>query len=130
MLGAPTSSERFGSAKALLDYGFANYRITNLVNKDEIICDVPIVNGTLDYIKATAPEERNLLQNKSDTSEIEKRVYITPDITAPVNKGDVVGRMDFILNGKVKESIDLKAAEPVKKKGFGMIFRELLSEFV
>ncbi len=130
VLGAPTSAERFESAKALLDFGFANYKITNLVNKDDIICDISIVNGTDDYIKAIAGETKNVLQNKSDGAEFENRVYINPDIVAPISKGDVVGRMEFISGGDVKESIELKASKDVEKKGLSAILKELLLNFM
>ena len=37
VLGAPTSAERFASAKSLLDYGFANYAVnTQITAGDEV----------------------------------------------------------------------------------------------
>lgn len=130
VLGAPTSAERFASAKALLNFGFANYYITKLTEKDEIICDVSVINGENDYIKAIAESDKSILRNKSDSAEIEKRVYINPDITAPVKKGDVIGRMDFISNDIVNDSIELRASENVNKKGIGRILKELLLSFI
>lgn len=130
VLGAPTSAERFASAKALLDFGFANYHITHLVNKDDIICDVSVSNGDKDYIKAYASESKSVLRSKSDNTEFEKQVYINPDLIAPINKGDTVGRMDFVLNGSVADSIELKACETVNKKGLGTILKELLLGFM
>ncbi|MEE0410379.1 MAG: D-alanyl-D-alanine carboxypeptidase family protein, partial [Clostridia bacterium] len=91
VLGAPTSDKRFSSAKSLLDYGFANYKINHLVKKDEMICDADIINGTVDSVKAIAKKDKYSLSEKSNNKDIKRRVFVNEDIKAPVKKGEVLG---------------------------------------
>ena len=58
VLGSPTSDKRFSSARALLDYGFANYKIRKLISEGEELCDVDIVNGVDETIKGIAKESK------------------------------------------------------------------------
>ncbi len=130
VLGAPTSAERFASAKALLDYGFANYHINELVADGEEICPAEIENGTETQVMAIPKDGRSIISKKTDAAEIKRQVYINDDITAPVNEGDVIGTLDFLADGKIIDSVELCADRSVAKKGLMGIMRDLILGFV
>lgn len=130
VLGAPTTAKRFSSAKALLDYGFANYRINRLVSEGEEICEADVINGISDKVKVLAQEEKTLLTAKSGGGEAERVVYLNEGITAPVAGGDVLGTVQFLNGNDVIAETKLVAAEDVPKKGLGMIMRDLLLGFI
>lgn len=130
VLGAPTSDKRFSSARALLDYGFANYKINNLINSGEEICDVNIVNGTEDSVKGIAKESKSRITEKNNNKEIKKRVFIDKDITAPIKKGAVLGYLEFVIEGKVVDKVDIISKNDVKKKGIGMIIKDIIVGFM
>ncbi|MBR0366356.1 MAG: D-alanyl-D-alanine carboxypeptidase [Clostridia bacterium] len=127
VLGAPTSAERFGSAKALLDYGFANYAVTQLCADAEEIADADVINGESNTVKAIAAEEKTLVGRKADAGDIERQVRLTDELRAPVKAGDVIGSLDFSRGGEVIDSVELVAAQDVAKKGIGRILAELVS---
>lgn len=130
VLGSPTSAKRFSSAKALLDYGFASYRLNRLIQKNEQISEGDVINGVCSAVKAIAKEEKCILEEKSGAKEFEKRVYMDEDITAPVKKGDVIGRVDFVSGEKVIDKVDLIASEDVAKKNIFMIIRDIAKSFL
>lgn len=130
VLGAPTSAERFSSAKALLDYGFANYKLDRLVNKGDVISEASVQNGVSGTVNVVAGEGRTILQNKADAGKIEQQVHIDSELMAPIQKDDVIGKLDFVLDGKVVESVELKAADNVAKKGMGLIIKDLVLGFI
>jgi D-alanyl-D-alanine carboxypeptidase (penicillin-binding protein 5/6) len=130
VLGAPTSAKRFSSAKALLDFGFATYRIEKLVCTDEEISEASVTNGVEKTVKAAAAEERVLLREKQLQTDTEKRVYIDNEITAPVHKGDVIGRVDFVSGEENIASVDLVAVNDVNKKNVFMIMRDIALGFM
>ena len=43
-------------------------------------------------------------------------MYLDNFIYAPVKKGEALGRIDYLLDGKVLKSVALKAAEDVGEK--------------
>lgn len=130
VLGAPTSDKRFSSAKALLDYGFANYKINHLVSAKEEICDADIINGTEDTVKAIAKETKSALAEKNNNKDIKRRVFVNDDIKAPVNKGDVLGYVEFVSDGKIIDKVDIISKNDVKKKGIGQIIKDIVVGFM
>ncbi len=130
VLGSPTSEKRFSSAKALLDYGFANYKIEKLVDNNEKICDVNVINGVVDSVSAVAESEKCRLSEKNNTDKTQRRVFINEDIIAPINAGDVIGSVEFCVNEKVIETVPLLADASIAKKTVGDIFKELITYFM
>ena len=130
VLGSPTSDKRFASARSLLDYGFANYKTRNLAGLNEEICDADIVNGTEKTVKAVCPEDCSILSEKANNDEITKRILLNDKIIAPIKKGDVIGEMEFVSNGKVIKSVKLTAKNDVLKKGIGGIIRDVILGFM
>lgn len=130
VLGSPTSEKRFSSAKALLDYGFANYKIEKMVGKGDKICDAKIINGVENTVPAVSDDEKWRLTEKSNTLQTQKRVFMNDNLTAPINAGDVIGYMEFCTDGNVIEKIDLLASNDVNKKTYMQIIKELVSSFV
>lgn len=130
VLGSSTSEKRFSSAKAILDYGFANYRTEKLVTKSDSVCDVTINNGVKDTISAVAKEDKWLLCDKNDKNEIQKQIYVDNELLAPINENDVIGHIEFTSNGKVIDKVDLLSGEYVAKKTYTQIVRDLVASFV
>ena len=130
VLGAPTSDKRFSSAKSLLDYGFANYKINHLVKKDEMICDADIINGTVDSVKSIAKKDKYSLSEKSNNKDIKRRVFVNEDIKAPVKKGEVLGYVEFVSDGKVIDKVEIESENEVNKKGIGQIIGDIVKGFM
>ena len=130
ILGAPTSDKRFSSAKALLDYGFANYKINHLVKNKEVICDADIINGTEETVKAIAKEDRFALSEKNNNKDIKRRVFTDNDIKAPIKKGEVLGYVEFVSDGKVIDKVEIVSKNAIKKKGITRIMGDIVKGFM
>lgn len=130
ILGAPTSDKRFSSAKALLDYGFANYKINHLVKNKEEICDADIINGIEDTVKAIAKEDKFALSEKNNNKDIKRRVFTDNDIKAPIKKGEVLGYVEFVSDGKVIDKVEIISKNAVKKKGITRIMGDIVKGFM
>ena len=125
VLGSPTSAERFSSAKALLDYGFANYKLQRVLTKGEEVQKVQVNKGTKDEISVCAAEDYFILRKKSDNEEIIPEISCEEYLNAPVAEGDAVGSVK--VNGK---TIELVSAESVEKKSFTQMLSELFGQLV
>ena len=55
---------------------------------------------------------------KPDTAKIERRLDMNGQIQAPVEEGDVVGRVIYSYDSKDIGSVDITACESVKKATF------------
>ena len=114
IIGAETSDERFASAKKLLDYGFANYAVT--VPQKEELGLFPVENGyngsvDVDY---TPP---SVLVSKGKAASLTSS-YSVPGLTAPVNEGDVVGSVDYYIDGEHVARADVCAVSSDRRITF------------
>lgn len=125
VLGAPTSAERFSSAKALLDYGFANYKIQKVLTAGEEIQKIKVNKGTKNELSVCAAEDYFILRKKSDNQEIIPEITCEESINAPVISGDKVGSVT--VDGK---TVELVAAEGIDKKSFNQMLCELFCHLV
>ena len=130
VLGAPTSEKRFNSAKAMLNFGFANYKLDKLVTQNEFITDADVVNGSLKTVKAIAKSDKFKLTEKSNIKEIQKNILLNSRIEAPLKKGDIIGVIEFHSGGTVIDKVELVAAEDIEKKGVFQIITDIVIGFM
>ncbi len=127
VLGGESSNERFGTVKKMLDFGFANYGVITpeRLNTE----DIYVPGGTDNYLSVdyTPP---SILCEKGDVGEITQKLSVFEDITAPVTKGDVVGRVDFYKQDELIATADLIATEDISRIGFGELFIRILKTAV
>jgi D-alanyl-D-alanine carboxypeptidase (penicillin-binding protein 5/6) len=121
ILGAPTSAERFDSAKTLLDYGFAHYSIKKLVGIGDEFEAAPLKKGVVDNVGVVSGDECSILLEKGKDGEIEQEILIDENLTAPIEKGQEIGSVKFKLNDEVVGEAKLVAEFAVEKKGIGSI---------
>ena len=124
-LGSDNSNNRFADAKALLDYGFANYKLIDLTNKKDVVAQTEIIYGKQSTVDLYASEDLDYLLKTSDKEKIEKTITTVPT-TAPVKIGDVLGKISFTKNGETIMETDLVAGMDVQKKTMFDILNEFL----
>ncbi len=123
VLGASTSDLRFSEAKAMLDYGFANYCIFT-----PPMPELPLINinkGILPHAALTA-EPPSLLMNKSDSKDVTATLSVPDSVDAPVEKNARAGIITFRAGGKTLAEVPVFYAEEVKKADFLWIFGQML----
>ncbi len=125
VMHAPTSNDRFESAKALLNYGFSNYAITT-VYPDRPILPVEVLLGEQEFIQPIPARECTLLLEKAKTGTITTEIRLSEQVEAPVEAGQKLGEILVCLDGDQVETIDLIAPTPVERLRVGSIFKKFL----
>lgn len=124
VLGSDTSEHRFDTAAYLLDTGFADYSCVNIKIDNKKIKSVKVKNGKEKSIKPCYDSDLKLVLPKG--SEIlSYRYRIKKEVQAPVKKGDNLGKVDIISNGKKIKSVDLYANKGVSAVDFKYIFLKI-----
>ncbi|MDE5985134.1 MAG: hypothetical protein K2H13_07770, partial [Eubacterium sp.] len=118
-------SDRFDMSTQLLDFGFANYKLSKINLDADQITSVKIKNGTVKSIVPVANNSDSILVNKS-SGEFEYEYKLKESVEAPVRKGDTLGEV-LVMNGNEQvASIALVAECNIKTVTFSYIFNELL----
>lgn len=115
IMGAPTADERNTAAKALLDWGFANYAMYTY--GPEGLEPMKVKGGACDSLNVRAGEFKCAV-DKGSISKIEISVDIPDSVSAPVKKNGVVGKVRFSLGGEEIGSTDIYAEEDISEISF------------
>ena len=127
VLGAPTSAERFASAKSLLDYGFANYAVNTQITAGDEVQKIAVEKGVDKEVGVVAGDSCSTLVKKGQEDNITKEIKIDETITAPLEAGQKIGTMTISRDGEVIADIDLNASSAVEKKGIGLIIKDFFA---
>ena len=132
VLGAPTSKERFAAASNLLNYGFANYGVTQFGEKGSEIRSVAVESGKSDSVMAVAKESSSALLQKSQIKKAKVHINLPKKVKAPVKKGSALGEIIITLDGETISRTDIVASHSVGQKDcadymFGFFRRMVLA---
>jgi len=125
IMGAETSKDRFGDASRLLDYGFANYAVADSLLQDEELATIPVIKGVQSMVQPGISEGFHLLVSKAKINSIEKIISLPEVVQAPIQAGDVLGGVEFILDGQKIGGTDIVARNSVAKVGMVGMFQKL-----
>ena len=115
VMAGESSNDRFGGAKKLLDYGFANYNYSSIDAGLEGKLKLEVLKGTQKTVEVSPQSTLNVLLPKSASGKIERKTVLSENVTAPVKKGDVLGTVTVTLDGEQLGEIPLVAKNSVKR---------------
>ena len=117
ILGCP-SDAIYQYSKELLEYGFKNYSVHNLIAANSYVTSISVAdasfNPNLDIIAAddlscVLPKDPNIWDS------ITKDIKIKENISAPVKKGTVLGSVEFVKDGVILGDVNLVASRNIEK---------------
>jgi D-alanyl-D-alanine carboxypeptidase (penicillin-binding protein 5/6) len=109
VMGSENSTDRFETAKAMLNYGFANYACVECDDMNFYL-DVPCVGGESDSITLTGEKGRSIVVAVDDKYRVKRTVYADSFLYAPIKDGQELGRVEYALDGKILATTKLVAA--------------------
>lgn len=130
VLGAENSTDRFESAKALLNYGFANYERVTVEIPAELITEVRIIKG---YESTLLPEVRGIGQitlRAGQRKNIETELELPADVEAPVEENQIIGTVRLKIGDEIIKEYPLVSAREVRKLTFLDVLERFFSSLV
>lgn len=130
VMGSDNSTDRFETAKAMLNWGFANYSTVTPEIDTTLIPDVGVINGVVESIKPKIPTPGSFLVEKGREAEITQTIDIAVDVAAPVEQGQILGTVTFRLGDEVLGEYNITAPDKIEPLTFGIVFMRIISSFV
>lgn len=127
VMGAPSSDVRNSIATKLLNWGFSNYEL--YVDTSSPLSSIKVTGGTENECQISK-NEFSVILTKGNANKIEQRYDLPSKITAPIKKGEVVGRINYYLNGELIGKSDVVSTVNIAKIDFGTLFIRILSKFL
>ncbi|MBQ3865654.1 MAG: D-alanyl-D-alanine carboxypeptidase, partial [Clostridia bacterium] len=122
VLAGESSRDRWNAAKTLLDHGFAGYAFF----RPEALAPekIPVWGGVAPEVTPEAVS-RGFLLNKADAVGLESRIELAPSLSAPVEKGQTVGTVQYVKDDRVILELPVTAAEAVPRLSYGGVLAAL-----
>ncbi len=126
---APSTKDRFSSASALLDYGFANYEVASNEDLSVAVPYVRVVGGVKEQI-APKVSGSGFVVKKGNKSKLETRFEMEESVSAPVEDGQKLGEIIYTIDGEEVTRRDVCATERVDKINAVQIFLRCLADWL
>lgn len=122
VMGEADSKVRNAEVTSMLDYGFAQYKVIELLNKSTIISKIEIEKGKTKEVELVPLENATIVTRK--TEQIGNITYDLhmDSVKAPIQAGTKVGTLDILENGNKISQIDVTVKENIKKANFFDLF--------
>ena len=125
VLHCDSSPHRFESAKALLNYGFANYALIT-PQPDEAIGAVPVRLGTQESVTPVLQTDAPVLVDKALAASAKSTVQLAEQVTAPVEQGQTLGMLTVKAGDQTLAEIPLVAPEAIPALTWWDVFLQML----
>lgn len=129
IMRAPSTKERFSCAKKLLDYGFSTFKYKKFAEKDVEVMNVPINKGVVSEVSVKYADTSGKIMNKKSEGNIEQEIIINDNVSAPIEAGQVLGKVEFRVDGEAVASVDLVAESEVGKLNIFTMGKRILKKW-
>ena len=125
VLKAKTSEQRFESAKSLLNFGFANYTLTD-VYPGQALPPVDVLLGEQDTVQPILAQSSRILVDKAQLNDVTSELRLCENVEAPVEQGQKLGEMVISVGGQEQQTIPIVADRAVARLTLPGIFSRFL----
>lgn len=112
VLHAPTSADRFESAKALLNHAFATWTLVSPTGVGALP-PVYVTLGTEAAVQPVLPEGPCVLTEKGAAASLEYEYALPERVAAPVVQGQQLGTLSMYSGGELLQTVPLLAGSDV-----------------
>ena len=127
VLGVPNSQTRFDEARAMMEYGFANYaRVQVAAQGDLIGAKIPVKMGSREEVDVALGSGLGMLLKNGQAGKLRFETQLPEFLQAPVEKGQEIGMIRVLLGEEIVAQLPALAAENVRLPGMLEGFHRLL----
>jgi len=127
VMGEESIEKRSSDTVKLLNYGFNTFKVNLIKNKSEILGKVNVQKGKKEKVDVVLVNDLIELLNASDKPSNYKFKILVDKITAPVKKGDVIGKVKVLNDNDILISeVDITVNENVLKANLWDLFKRNL----
>ena len=129
VMKAPTTSQRFEDAKALLDYGFTHYSLTS-VYPEAPLAPVDVLLGVQGQVQPQLQRDCRLLVRRGEEGQVTTRLTLADNVEAPVDQGQTLGQMEVYVEEELRDTVPILASRAVDRLSVPEIFSQMLQDLL
>ncbi len=118
IMGAKTSGARARQSRELLNWGYGHFETIVKAPKGQFATKAPVLYGAVDEVElATADDLKVMIESKGGKL-VDTVINLDKTIKAPITKGQKLGEMSAVIDGKTMATVDLVSTHEVAEAGF------------
>lgn len=117
VLGAPTDASRATESQKLLNYGFQFFDSHLIYKQGQSISQLKVWKGNQNQVASTVANDLFVTLPKGEYTNVKAVMTSIQPLIAPIKKGQVIGSVKFMLNGKAIDERKLVAARSIEVAG-------------
>ena len=130
VLGVPNSQTRFDEARAMLDWGFASYTREEICRPGDLTGQqIPVKLGSRDHANVALGAGLTMLLKTGQKKGLSFETELPESLTAPVKKGQEIGRVNILLDGAIIAVLPAVAADNIPLPGLLDGFTRLIENW-
>ncbi len=129
LMNEPTSQVRNSETVELLNYGFSNYKIKTIIEKEKSLGEVEVIDGKKEKVTIKLKDDATALEKINDEKNYSYNVKVDK-IQAPVNVGDVVGYLEITEGGTIIKNVDITVTESVNKANIWDLYKRYFKKIL
>jgi D-alanyl-D-alanine carboxypeptidase (penicillin-binding protein 5/6) len=118
VMGSSSESSRAAESQSLLNYGFRFFETVQLYQADQELSKARIWKGLAEEVTLGIGEDLFVTIPRGRYDDLEAKVEMQPQLTAPIEAGVVVGTIRVQLGEEVIASRELRTLAAVEEAGF------------
>lgn len=129
-MGEESSTTRNAEISAMLDYGYAQYKLDTIVKKDDVVAKMTLEKAKKENVSLVPVNPVTVLNKK--TTKLGQITYKldVDEVKAPVKVGDVVGKLTVLNDGKKLQTVDVTVFEDVDKANIFELYLRYLKDII
>ena len=128
--GYNDANTRNAEAKAMLDYGFNQYKNTNIYKKNKVIKEIKLDKSDQNKEKLLLKEDLNVIEKKGENPKKYTYQIKLNNINYPIKKGENLGTLYLKDNNKTLKEISLITDRNIKKASIMKQYLRVVKSFI
>lgn len=129
-MGEPDSKTRNSEITSMLDYGFAQYKIIELIRSNKVVAKMEVDKAKNKYVKLIPSETVTVLTKKADKLGKISYNLKTKSAKAPIKKGTNLGTLQILEDGKVINEVKVTTNTNIKKANIAELYLRYLNDII
>ncbi|BCU81680.1 D-alanyl-D-alanine carboxypeptidase DacF [Polycladomyces abyssicola] len=117
VMGEPNAKTRNHEVSRMLDFAYSQYTNRLIYRKDDPIAERRVEKGDPGRILIKAPYPLSILMKKGDKPQQYQRRIVWNDLQAPVAKGQKIGEIQIIKDGRIVSRMALNSPLAIRRAG-------------
>lgn len=118
IMGTKSQQARADQSRELLNWGYGHFTTVTKAPAGQFVSKLPVWFGETEEVELAISDNLKILTTKTQKNKITTVIDIPESLEAPITKGQKVGKMMAVIEGKAVASVPIIATNDIEQSGF------------